>query len=67
MTIKEYYQNGKKVGIGFDSIFELFAHTNRPDLLTPMTPIEGYVNDKQRKEMTEDPQWKEFYKKYKGV
>ena len=67
MPIKEFYQNGKRVSIGFDSLEEIYVFKHRPDLLTSETPIEHNVNDEQRRELAKDPEFIKWYKKMKGT
>lgn len=65
MTIKKYYQNGKLTSVGFDSLEEIFAFRNKPNILTEDTPTDFHLKDKERAKIHQDPEFKKFKEKFK--
>jgi len=62
MTIKKYYQKGKLVSVGFDSLKEVFVYQNNPDLLEEIPSNELILKEGLGKAINDDPEYKKFRK-----
>ncbi len=66
MTLKKWYQKGKLVSIGFDTLEEIFAYQNNPDLLEDIPSHESKLKEGAREIIYKDPKFKEFRNKQGG-
>lgn len=65
MTIKKNYQNGKLTFIGFDSLEEIFAYQNHPELLEEVPSNELKLTEKAREEILKNDDFKKFIEDHK--